>query len=318
MTLRLDEYWLWDFWLAPRLEPADLFHCFFLQAPRSLRDPQLRHNHARIGHATSPDLVTWTYHGVCFEPGPAGTWDDFTIWTGSVIRADDQWLFFYTGRSKAEEGRVQRIGLATSDDLETWHRAVSKSLFALDPRWYQAADGSGEAQVDCRDPWVVRDADRWLMYFTATSSRAPGESHGVVGLAESTDLKLWSCLPPLSTPTNFGELEVPQLLERNGRAYLLFCTAKHLAVPGTPIPSWNGTHYLTGPSRTGPFELAPEPRLLADEIGTHYAARLVDDPWLGLHLLAWRRWDEHGRFAGELDDPFSVEVTDDNRLIVSS
>ena len=46
MTLRLPDHWLWDFWLA---EDGEDVHLFFLHAPRSLGNPDLRHSHARIG-----------------------------------------------------------------------------------------------------------------------------------------------------------------------------------------------------------------------------------------------------------------------------
>ena len=32
-VLRLDDYWIWDSWIA---DDGDLYHLFFLQAPRSL------------------------------------------------------------------------------------------------------------------------------------------------------------------------------------------------------------------------------------------------------------------------------------------
>ena len=55
--LYLDDWIVWDFWLAPRLSADEPFHCYFLQAPRSIPDPEMRHDLARIGHATSADLI---------------------------------------------------------------------------------------------------------------------------------------------------------------------------------------------------------------------------------------------------------------------
>ena len=60
--LRLPGAWLWDFWLA---DDGDRYHLYFLQAPRALGDPGLRHVNARVGHAVSADLVDWDYLGVC-------------------------------------------------------------------------------------------------------------------------------------------------------------------------------------------------------------------------------------------------------------
>ena len=49
------DHWLWDFWFA---RDGDDVHVFYLQAPRSLGDPELRHHNATIGHAVSRDLRT--------------------------------------------------------------------------------------------------------------------------------------------------------------------------------------------------------------------------------------------------------------------
>ena len=82
----LPDKWVWDFWLA---RDGGLWHMYFLQADKSLVDPELRHWHATHGHATSPDLRTWDYRGTCLEPQPAPAWDDYANWTGSVVRDDD-------------------------------------------------------------------------------------------------------------------------------------------------------------------------------------------------------------------------------------
>ena len=63
--LRLPDQWIWDSWVA---DDGERFHLYFLQAPRALGDPTLRHAAARIGHATSFHLVDWTYHGVALGP----------------------------------------------------------------------------------------------------------------------------------------------------------------------------------------------------------------------------------------------------------
>jgi len=56
--LRLPDLWIWDSWIA---DDGGTYHLFFLQAPRSLGDPDRRHTAARIGHATWTDLVEWEY-----------------------------------------------------------------------------------------------------------------------------------------------------------------------------------------------------------------------------------------------------------------
>jgi beta-fructofuranosidase len=46
--LQLADRWVWDFWFA---REGPRYHVFFLQAPKSLVDPDLRHWNASVGHA---------------------------------------------------------------------------------------------------------------------------------------------------------------------------------------------------------------------------------------------------------------------------
>ena len=159
MTLRLADHWLWDFWFA--VDGEDV-HVFYLQAPRSLGDPELRHHHATIGHAVSRDLRRWEVLPDALGTGAPGAFDDLATWTGSVVRHDGRWHLFYTGIARAEAGAVQRIGHASSDDLLTWER--DGLLLEADPRWYD--------REHWRDPWVEWDPERerWDMLICATSA----------------------------------------------------------------------------------------------------------------------------------------------------
>ena len=122
---RLADSWVWDLWFA---DDGENYHMFFLHAPRDLPSPADRHFLARIGHATSADLWAWERAPDALGPGNAPAFDDLATWTGSVVRGPDgMWHLFYTGASKAEDGLVQRIGLATSPDLFVWEPLVRSS-----------------------------------------------------------------------------------------------------------------------------------------------------------------------------------------------
>jgi beta-fructofuranosidase len=305
--LYLEDLFVWDFWLAPRIHADEPFHCYFLQAPRSLPDPEMRHDQARIGHATSTNLIDWDYHGTILPLGTPGTWDDWTQWTGSVTRFDGRNYLFYTGRSRSEPVNVQRIGLAVSDDLYTWRKAPENPVLEASSPWYEAPTLDGANRSDCRDPWILRHDNQWLMYYTASAAGVPKDRRGVVGIARSDDLIRWTPGPPVAAPGLFGEIEVPQVLPVGDQWVMLFCTAQHADIDGQRA-TWNGTHYFRAPSPFGPFELAPGPLLLADDAGTNYAARAILDPWLGNHLMAFRRYDESGQFVGALIDPIPLEI----------
>ena len=316
MVLRLDDKWVWDSWYV---RDGGRWHAFFLQAPRSIGEPELRHWNVSQGHAVSDDLVTWDYLGTCFRPAERGAWDDYTTWTGSVVKGPDGlWHLFYTGTCHAEDGLIQRIGHATSTDLHGWERVGDGLCLDLSGDEYEQFRPGFWHDRAMRDPWVIPDPDGpgWLMFFTARSAGIPEpNAGGAIGLATSPDLMTWTLQPPVFTG-GFGQLEVPEVFEHQGRWYCLFCTAaKHFsaeqarAIPGGPV---SGNHYLVGEGPRGPWTIAPGHFLDGALPCKRYAARIVatDD---GLRLIGFADRPE-GDFVGELTDPDPVEVTPEGLL----
>src|SRR4051794_8764775 len=254
--LRLGDRWVWDLWLART--PAD-YHMFFLQAPRALGDPDLRHRHATIGHAVSSDLSSWTVLPDALAPGVSGAWDDVATWTGSVIEHDGVWYMFYTGTSSAEDGRVQRIGLATSVDLATWTKYPGNPVMIADARWYEAVDPLAKGELAWRDPWVFRDphGSGFHALATARSSSGPTHERGVIGHATSDDLVSWTIAPPLSSPGEFAQLEVPQVEVVNGVPVLIFSArAEDISERHRSHAGGTATYVCSTPSLLGPFDPA--------------------------------------------------------------
>lgn len=222
--LNPDDRWIWDFW---HVQDQDLHHLFYLQAPRSLGDPELRHRNATIGHATSTDLSTWTEHGTVLAPGDGSSIDATATWTGSVVRGDDGlWRMFYTGShflTADSLTNVETIGVATSPDLYTWTKDDTFALRA-DAAHYERLGDSSWPEECWRDPWVSRDdAGRWHMLITARAKTGVDSERGVVGHATSEDLQRWVVQPPLSdTESGFGHLEVLQRITIDGQPMVLF------------------------------------------------------------------------------------------------
>ena len=274
--LRLADHWLWDFWFAR--DGVDI-HVFYLQAPRSLGDPDLRHVNATIGHAVSRDGRRWRVLPDALGPGPEGAFDDLATWTGSVVRHAGRWHLLYTGISRADGVDVQRIGLAASDDLLAWERRGL--LLEADPRWYD--------REHWRDPWVAWDAgrERFDMLICAKI-----DGRGVVGHAHSPDLRDWTVGPPLSAPGGHFHLEVPQLELLEGAWRIVF----------SDDTKGSGIHYLSAPERLGPYPAESRDLLPDARRRHHYAGRLLEHrgEWL---LFAWLMDDEDGVFVGELGDP---------------
>lgn len=315
MALRMSDHWVWDFWFA---EDGDEVHLFFLHAPRSLGHPDLRHSHARIGHAVSHDLRSWELLPTALSAGRRGSWDDLATWTGSVLRAGAGWHMFYTGVSTAEDGAVQRIGHAVSDDLVRWERAGLAAVAA--PEWYEKGT-AGEREEAWRDPWVFADqaGHGFHMLITARAREGPEDARGVIGYASSPDLGVWTVGPPRSAPGEFRTLEVPQLVQLGGRWRVLFSvhTHEHSAarLSRRGVVAEGGTHYLVADQQLGPYRLDADRFLLGTTDMRFYAARAIKhrDSW---YLIAWHHTACDGRFRGELTDPMPLIVGSDGALSV--
>ncbi len=142
-------------------------------------------------HATSPDLVTWTDHGIVLWPGPLGA-----AFSGSVVV--DEWdsAGFGAGARVAvftlDLHHDQRQGLAWSTDGFTWNLYDGNPVLT-DP-----------TEEHFRDPKVVRFEDRWVM------ALAVGPE---IRFYRSPDLKKWEQTgfhQPDPRPTN--PIECPDLV----------------------------------------------------------------------------------------------------------
>ena len=314
----INDTWVWDFWFA---NDNDLWHLFYLMAPKSIEDPELRHWNVSIGHATSKNLINWDNKGVCLSPSSPPSWDDYTTWTGCVVPANGNWNLFYTGTSKSEEGKKQRIGLATSDDLHNWKKVETGPIVDINTNYYEEYTPSWWHDRALRDPWVIANpnGEGWLMYFTARvpSTKTPNDG-GAIGLASSKDLIHWEHKKPIFKG-DFGQLEVPQVFQYKDRWYCLFCTLSHnwsdtyLSKNGGPKAT--GTHYLIADSHLGPWELVPGPFLDGAEPCNRYAGKILNlnD---SLKYIGFIDKDQNGDFVGAISDPMDVNVLNDGRLLI--
>ena len=305
MTFTLNTHWVWDFWLA---DDGELFHLFYLHAPRSLGDQNLRHRNAIVGHATSTDLSSWTDHGVVLEPGTDGDFDGTATWTGSVLRAPDgRWRMFYTGSrflSSETAANVETVGMAVSDDLHTWIKAKGPITVA-DSRWYETLGSSSWPEEAWRDPWVFADPGGagWHMLITARSNAGDELDRGVIGHATSVDLERWTVREPLGAPgEGFAHVEVPQVVEIEGRTALLFsCDSPALA--GDRAGSIGGIWWVEIDSLAGPFDLSGSALLAPERV---YSGRAIQDRGGEWMLLAFANATDTGDFVGTLTDPMPL------------
>lgn len=312
--LELDDRWVWDSWLCQ--DDDALFHVFFLNAPKSLGDPELRHRNASVGHAVSTDLRTWEHCPDALAPQAVPAFDDLAVWTGSVVRSPaGVWTMFTTGLSAADNGTVQRIGVQTSADLASWRRSPT-ALLEADPRWY-ATVGSGRPETHWRDPWVLHAGGSWHLLATA---RSVDTDTAVVAHAVSADLTSWEVLPPLTTASRrFAWAEVVSVVPVDGRWVMVFCClgdqmptdpAGSGGIWSLPVPE----SALARPAGAPPaLDLDDAVRLTTEDL---YAGRVVQAPGGEAVLLAFRYHDASGRLIGGLIDPVPLAWLPDGSGLV--
>lgn len=332
MTFTLPDHWVWDFWLA---RDGDTHHMMFLQAPMSLGDPDLRHRNASVGYATSDDLRSWTVHGTVLEPSGGQAPDATATWTGSIVEVAGAWRMFYTGSRFLRDGEitnVETVLAASSTDLAIWTKDAAVVVSA-DARWYETLEAGTWHEEAWRDPWVFADpdGDGWHMLVTARAredaphgdvresdgARGNGgmresdvvresgaaRDRGVIGHAWSPDLHHWEVRPPLSAPgAGFAHLEVPQVVEVEGRWVLLFsCDSAHLT--GAREGSTGGIWAVALDDPRGPYPVERATLVTEESL---YSGRVAEDVDGRPVMLAFENTTADGTFVGTLSDPLRL------------
>ncbi len=251
-----------------------------------------------------------------FGPSASPAWDDYTTWTGSVIQAEGRYHLFYTGTCRAENGLRQRIGHATAASIDgPWTRVGTGLALDLDERYYEEhAEGRWHDRA-LRDPWVLAEKidGMYHMFYTARRNDGPLYERGVIGHAVSPDLVRWEATAPVYAGGHYGQLEVPQVFERDGRWFCTFCNIRdhwseaQRAAHGGGV---SGTHYLVADHPLGPWR--PAPGFLDGAVPCRrYAGKVLPDPVTGADcLMAFLDSGADGNFIGQISDPIPLRLED--------
>jgi len=304
--------YLWDFWI---ISSEKDYHLFYLQADRNLPSPDDRHEVASIGHAISPDLYQWREMGTVLEKGNDGEWDDTSLWTGSIIKKDGLFYMFYTSRFSREKGKVQRIGLAISEDLHHWEKYKGNPIITANPQWYETCQISEDGLEHWRDPFVIYHPREAMYYAFICAKVNDGETQGrgCIARAKSKDLLCWEVISPATRSGNFMQMEVPDVHIHDNDCYLIFSvdklwySKKHLEEikPGQPQ---TGAHYYHAKDLSDMFSPIPQNEVLLGTETNTYGTRIVktfQHQWVSLSWKAKEKGYDH--FAGCLDHPKTVK-----------
>lgn len=335
--------YLWDFWFAWK---EDELHVFYLQAEQQEcnYNPDWRHDRPSIGHAVLSQWG-WKEVNIALTKAEGDAWDNLSLWTGSIIQKSETgpYYMFYTARRRedvpiwtpSEWQRPQHIGAAVSEDMLTWQRTEASRIGPVIPN---PGSGGRFDGVSWRDPFVIREEDRWFYAFICArlNPEGDGTSHltkpafdagSVIAWVRSSDLDSWEHSEPgiLLASEDFYQMEVPQVFWRrtcNGkRFYLLFCAqekdcsrSRRKRMP--PEECQTGTYYVSSRELPNDYQGIPEleepAHLLAPGL---YAGKLIRPQSHVNPIFFGFVWaDAAGYFVGGLSDPIHTQFDDDGTI----
>jgi beta-fructofuranosidase len=228
-----------------------LYHLFHLVLP----------THDFIAHAVSDNGVNWRRVDNAIFIGDPGSWDDLMLWTMHVTPDPHQpgkWRMFYTGLSRCDQGQMQRLGLAVSDDLYRWTKvpvnwqdrrgkadprviqqavadlvpqectrikatrdASSGYPLAPDPTYYEASYDDDRNWISFRDPFYYRENGEGWLLMAARTNHGPLVRRGCIGAMKEVAPNKFEARPPLYAPLHYDDIEVPNLFKMEGEYYLI-------------------------------------------------------------------------------------------------
>lgn len=176
-----------------------------------------------LDHATAGSLTQNPWHrerfAVTIDPAK---YDEHLFWAPHVVHSGGLYHMFVCAGAK--DGHHYAIHRLVSKDLWHWERTQPRPILV---------DG-----FDARDPMVIRDGERWILYYTANST--PDGGHHIVASMTSPDLVHWSDRKVVFTHpkegTFAGPTESPFVVRRGGRYYLFITDGGtvHVYASGDP------------------------------------------------------------------------------------
>lgn len=237
------------------------FHLFHLHDLRELPE-QVPGGHwgpVSLHLVTTTDFVHFENHGEVLHNGGESD-QDLYVFTGSFIRADDRYLFFYCGFNPhfVDQNRpAQAVMRAQSRDLVHWKRLDTPPMGPTSDRY---------EMHDWRDPYVFwnEDAGEYWMILTARLKEGPPPRRGCLLRFTSPDLETWTDRGIFWSPGQYLNLECPEVFRIGDWWYLVYSTYSERWV----------THYRMARSLDGPWQA---PRNDTFDSRSFYAAKTSTD-----------------------------------------
>ncbi len=211
-----------------------------------------------LAHATAGSLLQsqWEKQPFALSVRAEAPWREEHLWAPHVVLHQGTYFMYYCAGDK--DHTRYKIHLATSPDLEQWTRH---------PKNPMVVDG-----YDARDPFVMREGGKWLMYYTATVP--PQGGHHVVSCVSSDDLVSWGNPKVVFTDpkkgTYGGPTESPFVVKRGGQYYLFI--GPRGGYDGTDVFVSSDPFQWRNEDQVGHFP-AHAAEVLQDTDGKWYASR---------------------------------------------
>lgn len=274
-----------------------VYHLFHLTLP----------NHDYIAHAVSEDGLNWRRVKNALFISDPDQWDDDMLWTMHITPNPHQpgaWRMFYTGLTMGEQGRIQRVGLAHSDDLYHWQKDESGAYpLEISGEHYEHRLDEGRHWVSFRDPFCFQDNGQVYLLAAARVNQGPIIRRGCVSLAEEVAENRFEFRPPLYHPRRYDDIEVPNLLKIGARYYLIGSIREDVKV-----------HYWYADQFEGPYQNYSDNVLMPQG---NYAARIC---WDEDRYLVWNFFYKGLNSQGQhlMAPPKELIVTETGHLRMKS
>jgi beta-fructofuranosidase len=282
------------------IEHDNKLHLFHLTLP----------NRDLIAHAVSDDGLSWKALPMAIRTGDPGSCDDDMIRTMSVTKHNNLFYMLYTAASRAEGGRFERVALATSKDLIKWEKHTGNPIGEADGKYYEA-EVSLSKRAFWRDPKPYYENGIYYGLVCGRTNSGPFLRRGTVALMTSKDLISWEVKEPIFNPTQYFNLECPQLYKINDYYYIIASTMEDSAQRYWVSKDINGPYLTLGDNRLMPAN-------------SHYAGRLA--LFKGKHIFCcWTKSfedgpspyglrSERGGVVKYVPSPLEIKQYEDGRL----
>jgi len=255
------------------------------------------------GHASSSDLVQWTYLPIALRPGEP--YDKDGCFSGSAVEERGSHALIYTGHvdpDSQDSSRRKEVQCLAYGDGIVYRKAAENPIIGaglLPP---------GASHADFRDPKVWREKDRW---FCLCANRHQ-DGHGQLLLFTAEDLSHWRFVGTAQrSEGHLGSMwECPDFFHVNGKEVLMWSVMGQPQGEGT-FQNPDSVVWAMGTLDRDSGAFSPESIAEVDHGPDFYAPQTMIAPDGRVLLIGWMQmwerslptYDQSLGWAGQMTLP---------------